>query len=133
MRTRPRGLAMTKKRASALATAVVLSGGVAAVTTAATPAAAATNTTSHAAAPQSVNYFHFTKNGKTVGSVSCNGWDGISGFKGTTGHNGCNVRVWLHLNANHTGKTECFSPGQEKVVNADYRSLQVSGNTKACG
>jgi hypothetical protein len=49
--------------------------------------------------------------------------------------NECNVRVWIHQDADGGGWGYCFSPGQASFVVGkaeDPKNLQVTENTAAC-
>lgn len=90
--------------------------------------------------PEARNYFILYLNSEPPGghrSYACNGGaryvvPAITALGELYARNNCNVRVWLHLNANGTGRALCIRPHSTAIIRRPYRQIWISRNTASC-
>jgi hypothetical protein len=117
------GFAMTKFRLFAIASALIGGIGVVAI-----PA-----TSAYAVSTSYVNFYTDPASHEPIYCVANTGYSIDQPANILDVYNKCDVRIFLHEDANGSGYNVCINPGQDlPVYRKVYRQLQVTNNHNRC-
>ena len=81
------------------------------------------------------SYLYYNTNPGTSQSVLCqynSTGNVIHPYELYKVRNNCSVRMWLHANADGSGRALCINKNSTALINRVYKQWQVTDNTASC-